>query len=188
MRNIIRHFIVTLGTFALAGSIAQAQDVKYNYATGTDFAKFKTYRWIDLPTAEKPDALLDQQIRDAIDANLAKKGLTKAPGETADVLVTYQMAVTQERQWNAYSTGGYGYGGYGWRYGGMGGGTTTATSSTLNVGTLAFDIYDTSAKKLVWKGTATKTLNPSKDPKKNQERLQKAMDKLLKNFPPKDEK
>ena len=94
MRNIIRHFIVTLGTFALAGSIAQAQDVKYNYATGTDFAKFKTYRWIDLPTAEKPDALLDQQIRDAIDANLAKKGLTKATGDDASVLVTYQLAVS----------------------------------------------------------------------------------------------
>ena len=131
---------------------------------------------------------MDQQIRDAIDANLAKKGLTKATGEDADLLVAYQIAVTQERQWNAYSTGGYGYGGYGWRYGGMGGGTTTATSSTLNVGTLAFDIYDTAAKKLVWKGTATKTLNPSKDPKKNQERLQKAMDKLLKNFPPKEKK
>ena len=103
------------------------------------------------------------------------------------MLVAYQMAVTQERQWNAYSTGGYGYGG---TAGGTAawGGTTTATSSTLNVGTLAFDIYDTAAKKLVWKGTATKTLNPSKDPKKNQERLQKAMDKLLKNFPPKDKK
>ena len=186
MRNITRRFIVALGALALAGGIARAQDVKYNFATGTDFTKFKSYRWIDLPAAEKPDPLVDQQIRDAIDANLAKKGLTKATGEDADLLMAYQVAVTQERQWNAYSTGGYGYGGYGWRYGGMGG-TTTATSSTLNVGTLAFDIYDTAAKKLVWKGTATKTLNPSKDPKKNQQRLQKAMDKLLKNFPPKDE-
>jgi hypothetical protein len=186
MGNISRRFVVTLAALALVGGIARAQDVKYNFATGTDFGKFKTYRWIDLPAAEKPDALVDQQIRDAIDANLAKKGLTKATGENADVLVAYQVAVTQERQWNAYSTGGYGYGGYGWRYGGMGGGMTTATSSTLNVGTLAFDMYDTSAKKLVWKGTATKTLNPSKDPKKNQERLQKAMDKLLKNFPPKE--
>ena len=187
MRNIIRRSVVALAALALVGGIARAQDVKYNYASGTEFAKFKTYRWIDLPTAEKPDAILDQQIREAIDANLAKKGLTKATGEQADLLVAYQVAVTQERQWNAYSTGGYGYGGYGWRYGGMGG-STTATSSTLHVGTLAFDIYDTVAKKLVWKGTATKTLNPSKDPKKNQERLQKAMDKLLKNFPPKDEK
>ena len=186
MRTFMRNFIVATGLLAVGAGPALAQDVKHNYVPGTNFAAFKTYRWIDLPNAEKPDQIVDQQIRTAIDNNLAKKGLTKATGETADVLVAYQVAVTQERQWNAYSTGGYGYGG-GWRYGGMGG-TTTATSSTLNVGTLAFDVYDTTVKQLVWKGTATKTLNPSKDPKKNQERLQKAMDKLLKNFPPQEKK
>lgn len=179
--------VLVMATMLAAGaSVASAQDVKYNYATGIDFSKFKTYRWIDLPGAEKPDQILDQQIRQAIDTTLGTKGLTPATGDNADLLVAYQVAVTQERQWNAYSTGGYGYAGYGWRYGGMGG-TTTATSSTLNVGTLALDMYDTSKKQLVWKGTATKTLNPSKDPKKNQERLQKAMNKLLKNYPPKKE-
>ena len=186
MRIFIPTFILATGLLAAGASTTYAQDVKFNYVSGTNFSTFKTYRWIDLPNAEKPDQIVDQQIKTAIDNNLAKKGLTKATGENADVLVAYQVAVTQERQWNAYSTGGYGYGG-GWRYGGMGG-MTTATSSTLNVGTLAFDVYDTAAKQLVWKGTATKTLNPSKDPKKNQERLQKAMDKLLKNFPPQEKK
>ena len=185
MRKMTWGFIVTLGVLTLGTVGASAQDVTYNYVSGTDFAKFRTYRWVDVPNTEKPNEIVDQQIRQAIDNSLAKKGLTRATGEQADVLVAYQVAVTQERQWNAYSSGGYGYG-YGWRYGGMGGGMTTATSSTLNVGTLALDVYDTAAKQLVWKGTATKTLNPSKDPKKNQERLQKAMDKLLKNFPPKD--
>jgi hypothetical protein len=36
----------------------------------------------------------------------------------------------------------------------------------------------------VWKGQATKTLDPSKDANKNQDRLNKAMAKLLKDFPP----
>ena len=187
MRNTMRGLIAALGVLIFGVGMAGAQDVKYNFVQGTDFSKFRTYRWVDVPNVEKPDEIVDQQIRQALDNSLAKKGLTKAPGEQADVLVAYQVAVSQERQWNAYSTGGYGYGG-GWRYGGMGGGMTTATSSTLNVGTLAFDVYDTAAKQLVWKGTATKTLNPSKDPKKNQERLQKAMDKLLKNFPPQEKK
>lgn len=186
MRNKVRGIIVAaLGVLAVGSGVARGQEVTYNFVAGTDFSTFKSYRWIDLPNAEKPDAIVDQQIRQAIDNNLAKKGLSKATGETADLLVAYQAAVTQERQWNAYSTGGYGYGG-GWRYGGGMGGMATATSSTLNVGTLALDMYDTARKQLVWKGTATKTLNPSKDPKKNQERLQKAMDKLLKNYPPKD--
>ena len=38
---------------------------------------------------------------------------------------------------------------------------------------------------LVWTGHATKTLNPSKDPEKNQKNMDKAMAKLLKDFPPK---
>jgi Domain of unknown function (DUF4136) len=62
--------------------------------------------------------------------------------------------------------------------------STTATSSTINVGNLDLDIYDVALKKQVWRGEATKTLNPSKDPQKNQKRLEKAMAKLLKNYPP----
>ncbi len=66
----------------------------------------------------------------------------------------------------------------------MGGGMGTATSSTIQIGTLGLDVYDSAAKQLVWRGQATKTLNPSKDPNKNQERLKKAVAKLLKDFPP----
>jgi Domain of unknown function (DUF4136) len=65
----------------------------------------------------------------------------------------------------------------------MGGGMASATSSTLQVGTSAFDVYDQAGKQLIWKGTATKTL-PPKDPDKKQKNLDKAVAKLLKNFPP----
>jgi hypothetical protein len=82
--------------------------------------------------------------------------------------------VDKERQWNAYGMGG------GIRWGGMG----TATSSTISVGTLVLDIYDPTTKQLVWTGTAIKTLDPSSNPQKNQQRLDKAMAKLLKNYPP----
>ena len=64
------------------------------------------------------------------------------------------------------------------------GGMGTMTSSTINIGTLVVDLYDVAAKKQVWHGIATKTLNPSKDPQKNQETTQKAVAKLLKNYPP----
>ena len=74
-----------------------------------------------------------------------------------------------------------GMGGAGsWRWGGTG----TATSSTINIGTLVVGLYDAAAKKLVWRGDATKTLNPSKDPAKNQQNLQKAVAKLMKKYPP----
>ena len=60
----------------------------------------------------------------------------------------------------------------------------TGTSWTIQVGTLNLDFYDPAIKKQVWRGAATKTLDPPKDPDKLQKRLDKATKKLLKNFPP----
>ena len=164
-----------MGLFLLVCRIVAAQDIKTNYMPGTDFSKYKTYKWVNIEGAEKPDNILDQQIRQAVDTQMASKSFTKTDDEKADLYIAYQLSITQEREWNAYSTGGMRWGG------GMG----TATSSTIQIGTLDLDVYDTGAQKLLWKGIATKTLNPSKDPQKNQDRLNKGVAKLLKDFPPK---
>ena len=66
-----------------------------------------------------------------------------------------------------------------------GGGMATAQQSTISIGTLVLDMYDPSTKQLVWTGNATKSLDPSSNQEKNQKNLTKAMQKLLKNFPPK---
>jgi hypothetical protein len=62
--------------------------------------------------------------------------------------------------------------------------TTTVTSSTINVGSLNLDMYDVALRKQVWRGEATKTIDPPKDPAKLQKNINKAMAKLLKNYPP----
>jgi hypothetical protein len=149
---------------------------------------------VEIPNAKYPNQILDGQIKQAIDMQLSLKGLTRTDNEVADLYVGYQLAVNQQTQWNVYGAGpgiGVGPGGaWGWgRWSGWGGvATATATSSTINVGTLDLDIYDVTAKEQVWRGEATKTLNPSKNPEKNQKNLQKAMAKLLKNYPPKAKK
>jgi Domain of unknown function (DUF4136) len=162
-----------IGFVLLTCGSALAQDVRYNYAMGTNFAKYKTYRWVDIPNQNHPDQIADQQIRTAIETTLGPKGLSKG-NDSAEMLIAYQIAVNQEKQWNAY--GGMG----GLRFGGMG----TATSSTINIGTLVFDMFDAAAKQQIWTGEATKTMNPSDNPQKNQEHLQKSVAKLLKNYPP----
>jgi hypothetical protein len=83
--------------------------------------------------------------------------------------------------------GGWGYGRWGgWGgYGGYGGSsTTTTTSTTINTGTINLDIYDVAAKNQIWRGAASKTLGSGKDPQKIQKNLNKAMAKMLKNYPP----
>jgi hypothetical protein len=49
---------------------------------------------------------------------------------------------------------------------------------------LIFDVFDATAKQQIRTGDATKTMNPSSNPQKNQQNMQKAVNKLLKNFPP----
>src|ERR1044072_3905674 len=115
-----------------------AQDIRYNALPGTDFSKFKIYKWVRVPKAQYPNDILDKQIMQAIDTQLATKGLSKTEADNPDLVVTYQVAVNQEKQWNSYSTGGDMWGWGGWRgWGGMG--TTTMTSSMLNIGTLSLE-------------------------------------------------
>ena len=175
----------------LGGISATAQDIRYNFLPGTDFAKYKTYKWDRVPNVQYPDQIIDTQITQAIDQQLSLKGLSKSTGVTADLVVTYQAAVSQEKQWNSYSTGGDmwgygrwgGWGGYGGYGGGMGG-TTTTTSSTINIGTINVDLYDVAKKEQIWRGAASKTLGSGKDPQKVEKNLNKAMAKLFKKYPP----
>jgi Domain of unknown function (DUF4136) len=153
-----------------------AQDVTHNFMPGTDFSKFHTYKWINIEGGAHPNQIVDAQIKQSIDSQLASKGLTKTDSDKADLYVGYQVAVDQEKQWNAFGMGG----GLRW-----GGGMATATQSTLSVGTLVLDMYDPSTKQLVWTGRATKSLDPSSNQEKNQKNLNKAMAKLLKDYPPK---
>jgi Domain of unknown function (DUF4136) len=171
----VARLLTLVGMLLVACASVWAQDVTYNAAPGTDFSKFKTYKWVSISGVEYPNQIVDQQIKQSIDSQLASKGLTKVDGDTADLYVAYQVSITQEHQWNAYG------GGMGWR---MGGGMATATSSTIQIGTLGVDVYDQAGKQLIWRGSATKTLNPPKDPEKKQRNLDKAVAKLLKNFPP----
>ena len=171
----------------LAASSAVGQDVRYNFDKNSDFSKFKTYKWVTLKDAEKPNDLVDKQIIAAVDAELATKGLSKTDSDKADLYIGYQAGINKEKEFTSYSTGwGYGGGWYGggW-YGGPGGmSTTTGQTSTIYVGQLALDMYDSTNHVLVWRGLASKTLDPKAKPDKQEKNLKKAVAKLLKNYPP----
>ena len=177
MKFALCRVLMVVGIVLLACAALSAQDVKYNFMPGTDFAKYHTYKWVPIEGGAHPNQIVDAQIKSSVDSQLAAKGLTKTDGDKADLLIGYQIAVDKEKQWNAYSMGGA-------RFGGMG----SATSSTISNGSLVLDMYDPTSKQLVWTGTATKTLDPSSNQEKNQKNLDKAMAKLLKNYPPPQKK
>jgi hypothetical protein len=59
----------------------------------------------------------------------------------------------------------------------------TTQTNTYDVDTLVVDTFENRSKKLIWRGVVTDTL--SDKPEKNTEKINKAIEKMFKNFPPK---
>ena len=156
-------------------AVAPAQEVTTNLDQNTDFTKYRTYKWVEIPGGMKVDDILSRQLTEAVDAELAMKGFSRIDSESADLYVGYQVATSQERELNAYGSGGLRWGG----------GFATATTSTLTIGSFSLDMYDSKAKQMVWRGVATKTIDPGASAEKRQKNVRNGVAKLLKHFPPK---
>jgi hypothetical protein len=171
---------VLLLTFLISAT-AYAQKVNVDYDKNANFSSYKTYTWARGTPASNP--LGDQRIIAGIDAQLAAKGWQKVASDS-DVVVIYSAATTTKTQINTFDTGGP-WGGYRWGWGGYrgyGGGSSTTTVQEIPVGQLVVDMADVKSKSFIWRGTATDTL--SDKPEKNQKKLDKALAKMFKNFPP----
>lgn len=181
-----RYWVIPLALFFLGAGGAAAQDVRYNFDDTADFSKFKTYKWVSIKNADQLDGPTAQQVTSTIDAELAKKGLTKTDADSADLFIAYQTAIGTEKPLNAYSTGWtYGPGwGPGW-YGDMVPSMTTVTTDTVYTGQLDLDIYYASKKQLVWRGIVSKMLDPKTNSEKQTKNIQKCVAKLLGYYPPK---
>jgi hypothetical protein len=177
--------------FLLATSAAVAQDVRYTFDNKAEFSTFKTYKWVSIKDAAINDAVkvedvLDKQIKDAVDTELAKKGLTKTDADTADLYVGYLAGTGSEIQFSSYnSSWGYGPGwsGGGWNRGGDGM-STGPNFYGIYAGQIAVDLNDSRSHTLVWRGVAGNAIDAKAKPDKERKNLAKAVAKLLKNYPP----
>jgi Domain of unknown function (DUF4136) len=156
------------------GNGAFAQDVKTDYNKTTDFSQYKTYSWIKEPQTRNP--LTRQRVVDDVNAALQAKGLQLVTSD-ADLCIAAHAATKEQQTLDTFYDG---FGG-GWRWGG-GFGRATTTVNTYEIGTLVIDIFDARTKEAIWRGTSSKTL--SDDPQKNAASLNKAVEKMFKNFPP----
>ena len=173
--------------FGVVGVVV-AQDVRYDFDKNKDFSKYKTYKWVPIKGADQPDELTGKKVTAAVDAELATKGLTKTDSDSADLYLGYQTAIGTEKQFTSYNTGwgygpGWGSGWYGYG-GGMSSSSTYGSTSTVYVGQLDLSVYDPVEKQLIWRGNASKTLDPKAKPEKKEKNIAKTVKKLLKNFPP----
>ena len=184
-----RLFVLPLLVLFLAGaSNVLAQDVRYNFAKETNFATFKTYKWVPDQERRSRSAIWStDQIKGAIDARTCNERPHADGGRHCGPATSATRPPSAPRNSTRRSTpatvmvqaGTV----RGW-YGGGGMSTTTGTTSTIYVGQLALDMYVPAQKSLVWRGTASKTLDTKAKPEKQQKNLAKAVAKLLKNYPP----
>ena len=182
--NLPRVFAITLAA-ALLPVMAAAQKTTYDFDKTAPFAEFKTYSLKD--GTKSGNELIDKRITAAIEAQLAAKGLTKNDS-APDVYVVSHLAFDQQKDISSFSSGPM-YGGYGYGWGGGWGTTTTDVRvREILVGTLAIDMIDAKKKQVAWRGLGTKEINTTAKPEKRDENINKAIEKIFKNYPPKVKK
>jgi hypothetical protein len=170
-------------------TVAQAQKSDVSWDHKANFSSYKTYSWgVGTPA---PNPLTGERIIAGVDAKLAAAGWQKVESN-ADVNVIYHVSVVPETTIKTYSVGGS-YDGYQWgwySYGGaymggtVGAGTPTDMVQTIAVGELVVDIVDIKTKNFVWRGSAKETLK-DRNPDKIKKKVESAISKMFKNFPPK---
>jgi Domain of unknown function (DUF4136) len=173
----VRTLKIALGLsllFLLTVSVA-AQKATSDWDHGINFSEYKTFMWVQQAHMENP--AMDKRVTDDINKQLARKRW-KLVNDNADVGVvahgSTDKEMTLERFYVRFPEG--------WQWQSWEGATVTKVT-TYPVGTLVVDLFDTKTKRVVWRGIAIDTF--SEKAKKNEHRLEEAIEDMFSHFPPK---
>ncbi|MFT5234522.1 MAG: hypothetical protein ACI9UK_002100 [Candidatus Krumholzibacteriia bacterium] len=167
--------------FALSG--CSTISVNYDYDKNVIFDDYTTYAW--LTSSEATDAnpaqnqlsggLLDKRIHEAVAYEMTARNFTAS--ESPQLLVKYHLGTEDKVQVTDW---GYSYSNYYYGYGGR-----QVDVYQYTQGTLVLDIIDAETKTLVWRGSATGTVDGGqRSPQEMQERINSVISDIMANFPP----
>jgi hypothetical protein len=173
----------------VATGCSSKMEISTNYmpADVQAISGYKTYSWLPLPRAGDArinNEFVAEHVVPEVDRILAEKGFQKDTTGTAEFKVGYIVTVqdiTDVKSVNTYYGYEYGYDGA------SGPGYTKTYDTSYEKGSLIIDMIDIKSEQLIWRGTAQAKANPDADPNKRQQRLEEAVQKILKEFPPKPE-
>jgi hypothetical protein len=171
-----KHFFsLAIAALLLSGCSSNKLTVLTSYDDEADFTSYLTFGVVNYEATQgidkSPNGFVDQYFEEAIEKEMKDRGYILS--DNRDLEIYYYIKVTTETEMVANSTspyygGYYGspyyhgyYGGYGYGSVGIGVSTTTVQEVDHHEGTLIIDIVDVRADKVVWRGTAQKSINNS---------------------------
>ena len=171
-KRVLAFVVVTL----VLAATAFAQKTNIDWDRSANFAEFHTYAWE--PSPHPAQGFWNQRIVDAVNRELQAKGL-KMVDSNPDLWVVYSKSIHDQKQ-----VIGTGYRmGPGWGWGYWGPNTVTYNTYVTKEGTLVVEIADAKDHELMWRGSVTDTLSDNSN--KNIGKLDKAVAKLFRDYPPK---
>ena len=174
-----KYFFLAYMLLVLGVGRLPAQSPKFDFARDADFTTYKTYRWVDIASAQHLDDLTADQLVGTLEVELAKKGLKKSPSDKADLYLGYQVVRANKKQLDHYEIGE--------SYQPPAEATTGTpgeTAPAVHSGPLVLYLYDAAKNKLVWWGISSHAIAANADPGKKQKHMDAAIAKLLKDYPP----
>ncbi len=172
LRRVTAFALLGAAILVTTAGTASAQKVDVDWDKTADLSVYETFAWREGTPA--PNSLMDQRIKVAVEFYLIMAGLRKTEG-MPDMFVTYHAGSTEDVR---FTTTSFGY--HGW----WGASTSTTRMHTSEKGTVIVDMWNSRDGQLFFRGTATDSV--SDRPDKNEQKINRAMERMLRTFPPED--
>ena len=160
----------------VSGAGCSGLSTSFDYDVEVDFAALSTYAWAYDDAAGNGSKLDFRRARTAIDERLQAAGY-RLQDAAPDFAVAIGFATKDRVRVRDYGTG------YRYRYGGYYG-TRIVDIDEYELGTLVIDVLSPDGERLLWRGAATRTVDPDSTPEERTARIREAVKALLTEFPP----
>ena len=187
MKKSVRLVAITLFLSAVHG-----QKITRDFDRSRDFSNLKTFGWVQYEKVpifriEEPasddvtDEALDRLMKDLVKSALEKKGFRFVGDSNPDFRVGYLLQARLKLNETTFDANTYGtpnvpYGHWRPFY------NSTADNRLWRAGSITVDLVDPETQNLIWRGTAQATFKKQLQARK---KIQSAVPKILKGFPPK---
>lgn len=173
-----------LSGLAIAVAGCSGMQVESAQDPAVDLTELATFEWME---REQPSVSrratregLDRRIREAVDRELAGRGYERASAGEGQLVLVYHVGLDGAMDVQLINTLPEDRWGIdrGWDF------YTERSIRTLEQGTLVLDAYNADTGLLVWRGVAQAEIDRTQSPEKRAELVDRAVRKLIEEFPP----